>query len=50
MTDPRPRPPPSDELLPAMDAYWRAANYLSVGQVHLLANPLPKEPLRREHV
>ena len=33
-----------------MDAYWRAANYLSVGQIYLLDNPLLKEPLRREHV
>src|SRR5687767_1766548 len=42
--------PASDELLSAMDAYWRAANYLSVGQIYLLANPLLREPLRREHV
>ena len=34
----------------AMIAYWRAANYLSVGQIYLLANPLMKEPLKREHV
>jgi acetate kinase len=34
-----------DELS-AMDAYWRAANYLTVGQVYLLANPLLREPLR----
>ena len=33
-----------------MDAYWRAANYLSVGQIYLLANPLLREPLRVEHV
>jgi xylulose-5-phosphate/fructose-6-phosphate phosphoketolase len=33
-----------------MDAYWRAANYLSVGQIYLLDNPLLKEPLRREHI
>jgi xylulose-5-phosphate/fructose-6-phosphate phosphoketolase len=33
-----------------MDAYWRAANYLSVGQIYLLANPLLREPLRFEHV
>jgi xylulose-5-phosphate/fructose-6-phosphate phosphoketolase len=32
-----------------MDAWWRAANYLSVGQVYLLANPLLREPLKREH-
>jgi xylulose-5-phosphate/fructose-6-phosphate phosphoketolase len=33
-----------------MDAYWRAANYLSVGQIYLLDNPLLREPLRVEHV
>src|SRR5690348_1788808 len=33
-----------------MDAYWRAANYLSVGQIYLLANPLLREPLKREHI
>jgi xylulose-5-phosphate/fructose-6-phosphate phosphoketolase len=33
-----------------MDAWWRAANYLSVGQIYLLANPLLKEPLKEEHV
>jgi xylulose-5-phosphate/fructose-6-phosphate phosphoketolase len=33
-----------------MDAYWRAANYLSVGQIYLLDNPLLREPLRREHI
>jgi xylulose-5-phosphate/fructose-6-phosphate phosphoketolase len=33
-----------------IDAYWRAANYLSVGQIYLLANPLLREPLRAEHV
>jgi xylulose-5-phosphate/fructose-6-phosphate phosphoketolase len=38
-----------DELL-AIDAYWRAANYLTVGQIYLLANPLLREPLRVEHV
>jgi xylulose-5-phosphate/fructose-6-phosphate phosphoketolase len=33
-----------------MDAYWRAANYLSVGQIYLYDNPLLKEPLRHEHI
>jgi xylulose-5-phosphate/fructose-6-phosphate phosphoketolase len=33
-----------------IDAYWRAANYLSVGQIYLLANPLLREPLTAEHV
>ena len=39
----------ADELK-RLDAYWRAANYLSVGQIYLLANPLLREPLRLEHV
>ena len=38
-----------DELL-VIDAYWRAANYLTVGQIYLQANPLLREPLRPEHV
>lgn len=42
--------PLDDNLLAQMDAYWRAANYLSVGQIYLLDNPLLKEPLRREHI
>ena len=42
--------PLSPELLRKMDAYWRAANYLSVGQIYLLANPLLKEPLKLEHI
>ena len=33
-----------------IDAYWRAANYLSVGQIYLLDNPLLREPLSREHI
>ena len=33
-----------------IDAYWRAANYLSVGQIYLMTNPLLREPLRMEHV
>jgi xylulose-5-phosphate/fructose-6-phosphate phosphoketolase len=33
-----------------IDAYWRAANYLSVGQIYLMANPLLREPLRPEHI
>ncbi len=36
--------------LAQIDAYWRAANYLSVGQIYLLDNPLLREPLRAEHV
>ncbi len=38
------------ELLHTMDAYWRAANYLSVGQIYLCDNPLLREPLKLEHV
>jgi xylulose-5-phosphate/fructose-6-phosphate phosphoketolase len=38
------------ELLQKMDAYWRAANYLSVGQIYLHDNPLLKEPLSLAHV
>ena len=37
-------------LLERIDAYWRAANYLSVGQIYPLDNPLLREPLRIEHV
>src|SRR5260370_37484351 len=33
-----------------LDAYWRAANYLSAGQIYLLDNPLLREPLRPEHI
>ena len=39
-----------DRELQRLDAYWRAANYLSVGQIYLLDNPLLREPLRPEHV
>src|SRR5271169_4219096 len=42
--------PLSAEELRKMHAYWRASNYLSVGQIYLLDNPLLKEPLKREHV
>jgi xylulose-5-phosphate/fructose-6-phosphate phosphoketolase len=42
--------PLNDEQLRRIDAYWRAANYLSVGQIYLLANPLLREPLELEHV
>ncbi|HEY8374240.1 MAG TPA: phosphoketolase family protein [Pseudonocardiaceae bacterium] len=56
MTQTAPRPPEtrsgalSDDEIATIDAYWRAANYLSVGQIYLLDNPLLREPLRREHV
>src|SRR3954471_23341440 len=36
--------------LMALDRYWQAANYLSVGQIYLLDNPLLREPLRPEHI
>src|SRR6201998_3570996 len=42
--------PLSAEELRKMHAYWRAANYLSVGQIYLMDNPLLKEPLQRKHV
>ena len=40
----------SKNLLAKIHAYWRAANYLSVGQIYLLDNPLLKQPLKSEHV
>jgi xylulose-5-phosphate/fructose-6-phosphate phosphoketolase len=40
----------TDDQLRSIDAYWRAANYLSVGQIYLLDNPLLREPLLPEHV
>jgi xylulose-5-phosphate/fructose-6-phosphate phosphoketolase len=40
----------SQQDLQLIDAYWRAANYLSVGQIYLLDNPLLREPLLAEHV
>ena len=43
-------PPLSDDELHLINAYWRAANYLSVGQIYLLDNPLLREPLAAEHV
>jgi xylulose-5-phosphate/fructose-6-phosphate phosphoketolase len=42
--------PLSEEELRKMHAYWRAANYLSVGQIYLYANPLLHEPLKIEHI
>ncbi|MEV5705985.1 phosphoketolase family protein [Actinoallomurus sp. NPDC052274] len=40
----------ADDELRRIDAYWRAANYLSVGQIYLRANPLLREPLTRDHI
>ncbi len=46
-----PGPSPLDaEALASVDAYFRACNYLAVGQIYLLDNPLLREPLQREHV
>ena len=42
--------PLAEDELQLLDDYWRAANYLSVAQIYLLANPLLREPLRPEHV
>jgi xylulose-5-phosphate/fructose-6-phosphate phosphoketolase len=42
--------PLDDKMLHNIDAYWRAANYLSVGQIYLCDNPLVREPLKLEHV
>ena len=40
----------TDDALLALDAYWRAANYLTVGQIYLKENALLREPLRPEHI
>ena len=40
----------SNALLRKIDAYWRAANYLSVGQIYLYDNPLLKKPLTLAHI
>ena len=45
-----PGKPLSPDMLRRIHAYWRAANYLSVGQIYLLDNPLLKEPLTLEHI
>ncbi|MGZ4402099.1 MAG: phosphoketolase family protein, partial [Gaiellaceae bacterium] len=54
MTETRPAPTeveqPSSNDVELLDAYWRAANYLSVGQIYLLDNPLLRVPLTPEHV
>ena len=54
MTETRPAPTETEQLsstdVDLLDAYWRAANYLSVGQIYLLDNPLLREPLTPEHV
>src|SRR3954454_11227525 len=47
---PRSKTPLSSDELRRLDAWWRAANYLSVGQIYLLDNPLLREPLTLEHI
>ncbi|MFC7931149.1 phosphoketolase family protein [Streptomyces cinereoruber] len=41
---------PTDEEIDALDAHWRAANYLAVGQIYLMDNPLLRKPLEPEHI
>ncbi|MGV0746363.1 phosphoketolase family protein [Mycolicibacterium sp. XJ870] len=50
MSDATLSPALTDQELEQLDAYWRAANYLSVGQIYLLDNPLLAEPLSPEHI
>ncbi|MGW1200324.1 phosphoketolase family protein, partial [Streptomyces sp. NPDC002536] len=50
VTTPEPATVLTDQELQALDAHWRAANYLAVGQIYLMANPLLTQPLRPEHV
>jgi xylulose-5-phosphate/fructose-6-phosphate phosphoketolase len=42
--------PPASDTLRLLHAWWRAANYLSIGQIYLMDNPLLREPLQREHI
>lgn len=49
MTHAQPQPGAEEELT-LLDRYWRAANYLSVGQIYLMDNPLLREPLQPEHI
>jgi xylulose-5-phosphate/fructose-6-phosphate phosphoketolase len=48
--EPPPEGPLADDLLERIDRYWRAANYLTIGQIYLQANPLLREALRPEHI
>jgi xylulose-5-phosphate/fructose-6-phosphate phosphoketolase len=50
MPESHPAGPLGPEELKNIDAYWRAANYLSVGQIYLMENPLLREPLRKEQI
>src|SRR5258708_14799921 len=45
-----PREPLSPRELASIDAYGRAANYLTVGQIYIKSNPLPREPLAPQHI
>ena len=49
-SSPRTAAPLDDRELHLLNAWWRAANYLSVGQIYLMDNPLLREPLAPEHV
>ena len=44
------RPTISPDRLKQLDRYWRAASYLTIGQIYLQDNPLLREPLRAEHI
>ncbi len=50
LKDGQEKQPLTSEELRKIDGYWRAANYLSVGQIYLMDNPLLKEPLKLEHI
>src|SRR5499433_3789954 len=50
MSAPSAKGPLAPEPLRKLDAWWRAANYLSIGQIYLYKNPMLKEPLRKEHI
>src|SRR5271170_7673286 len=50
VSDAKPTGPLSPELLGNMHRYWYAANYLCVGQIYLLDNPLLREPLTKENI
>jgi hypothetical protein len=45
-----PKGPLSSDLLDKMNRYWRAANYLCIGQIYLFENPLLREPLKAEQI
>jgi len=47
---PSPQGPLANDLLERIDRYWRAANYLTIGQIYLQANPLLRQSLRPEQI